>query len=84
MTDMKRLIEDQKLDEAVDLMGSGYLKIRDTYESKRIEELRDVQLEVLSKHDSAQMNPDLPGVPFGFPYIDSVSRIIPVPSQTGS
>lgn len=75
MLDMRRCLEDQDLEEALSKMGTGYLSIRESYVSKRMVNLREVQREVLEKHDQAQaiLDLDLPGVSFGFPYIDAQS-----------
>lgn len=73
MIDMRSCIEDQRIEEALDLMGKGYLGIRESYISKRMVNLREVQREVLVRHDEAQATDELPGVSFGFPYIDHQS-----------
>jgi replicative DNA helicase len=73
MLDMRRSVEDSNIEEALDLMGRGYLSIRESYISKRMVNLREVQREVLTKHDEAQSTQELLGVPFGFPYIDHQS-----------
>ena len=68
MLDMRRCVEDHKLEDALELMGQGYLVIRESYISKRMVDLREVQKEVLTRHDEAQATQELLGVPFGFPY----------------
>lgn len=75
MLDMRRCLENNELEEALSKMGSGYLSIRESYISKRMVNLREVQTEVLQKHDHAQATLDLalPGVSFGFNYIDNQS-----------
>jgi len=73
MLDMRRCVEEHKLEDALELMGKGYLGIRESYISKRMVDLREVQKEVLTKHDEAQATQELLGVPFGFPYIDNQS-----------
>lgn len=73
MLDMRRCVEDHKLEDALELMGQGYLGIRESYISKRMVDLREVQKEVLTRHDEAQATQELLGVPFGFPYIDAQS-----------
>jgi len=73
MLEMRRSIEDHNIEEALDLMGQGYLSIRESYITKRMVDLREVQREVLTKHDEAQSTQELLGVPFGFPYIDNQS-----------
>jgi predicted ATP-dependent serine protease len=54
-------------------MGRGYLGIRESYVRRRMVNLREIQEEVLLRHDAAQSTQDLLGVPFGFPYIDEQS-----------
>jgi replicative DNA helicase len=73
MLDMRGCLENQDLTQALDIMGNRYLNLRESYTSRRIAKLRDVQLEVLQKHDEYQKNPDIPGLSFGFPFLDSVS-----------
>ena len=73
MLEMRRALEEQNLDEALDVMGTGYLSIRESYVTKRMVDLREVQLEVIERHDEAQSTQELPGVSFGFPYIDHQS-----------
>lgn len=73
MLDMRRSVEDHNIEEALNLMGRGYLSIRESYISKRMVDLREVQQDVLAKHDEAQSTQELLGVPFGFEYIDNQS-----------
>jgi replicative DNA helicase len=73
MIDMRRCVEDQNIDEALELMGKGYLDIRESYATKRMVDLREIQREVIVKHNEAQSTQELPGVSFGFPYIDHQS-----------
>jgi hypothetical protein len=73
MLDMKRCLEDENLEEALTIMGRGYLGIRESYVRRRMVNLREIQEEVLLRHDAAQSTQDLLGVPFGFPYIDEQS-----------
>jgi len=73
MIDMRGCLENQELTEALDIMGTRYLALRESYSSRRLASLRDVQREVLLKHDEYQNNPDIPGLSFGFPFLDTVS-----------
>ena len=73
MLDMRNCLEDQNLEQALDIMGRSYLGIRESYISKRMVDLREIQMEVIQRHDEAQTRLDMPGIPFGFPYIDSES-----------
>lgn len=73
MLDMRRSVEDQNIEQALNVMGQGYLGIRESYISKRMVDLREVQRDVLTRHDEAQATQELLGVPFGFPYIDHQS-----------
>lgn len=73
MLDVRRCIEEQNMEEALSVMGKGYLDIRESYISKRMADIREIQLEVLEKHDEVQSTQELPGVSFGFPYIDEES-----------
>jgi replicative DNA helicase len=73
MVGMRNHLENQSLPEALDLMGNSYLALRESYISRRMANLREVQVEVLEKHDEIQASPELPGLSFGFPFIDNVS-----------
>jgi predicted ATP-dependent serine protease len=73
MLDMRRQIEEQNIEEALNLMGRGYIDLRESYVSKRMVDIREVQREVLTKHDEVQSTQELMGVPFGFSYIDHQS-----------
>ena len=73
MLDIRRCIEEQDMETALDIMGKGYLDIRESYVTRRMADIREIQYEVLTKHDSAQSTQELPGVSFGFPYIDEES-----------
>ena len=61
------------LDEALDIMGSGYLSVRESYTTRRMQSLSEAQEEVVKKHDEFQAKPDLPGISFGFPFLDNIS-----------
>ena len=73
MLDVRRCVEEQDMETALDIMGKGYLDIRESYISKRMADIREIQYEVLAKHDEVQSTQELPGVSFGFPYIDEES-----------
>jgi len=73
MATMREYLESNKLEDAIAFMGTSYLDLRHSYGNKRMTELREVQMEVLNKHDQLQSNPDIPGIPVGFPYLDEVS-----------
>ena len=73
MVSMRGHLENQKLEDALDMMGRSYLSLRESYATRKTATLRDVQMEVLRKHDEFQNQPDLPGLSFGFPFLDMVS-----------
>ena len=73
MATVREQVESGKLEEAIAFMGTAYLDLRHSYGNKRMTELREVQREVLEKHDQLQSNPDIPGIPIGFPYLDAVA-----------
>lgn len=73
MLDMRGCLENQKLEDALRIMGNKYISIRDTYTTRRITPLREVQREVLHKHDTFQRQAGLAGISFGFPFIDKRS-----------
>lgn len=73
MVSMRGCLENQDINSALDIMGSNYLSLRESYTSRRITPLREVQREVLRKHDEFQNRPGLPGLSFGFPFLDMVS-----------
>jgi len=73
LLDMRTHLENQEIEEALNKMGAKYLEIRESYSTKRTVKLRDVQQEVLQRHDYVQQKPGIPGVSFGFPYLDRVS-----------
>jgi replicative DNA helicase len=73
MMQMRENIEGGKVDDAIVLMGSSYLALRNSYGSSRMLGLREVQEEVLDKHDILQASPDIPGIPMGFPFLDSIT-----------
>jgi predicted ATP-dependent serine protease len=73
MLEMRREVEDHNIENALELMGKGYLELRESYSSRRMVDIREIQREVLEKHDEAQSTQELQGVSFGFPYIDAQS-----------
>ena len=73
MVSMRGCLENQKIEEALDIMGSNYLALRESYTSRKIDKLREVQTEVLRKHDEFQQQSGIPGISFGFPFLDTVS-----------
>lgn len=73
MLQVRECLESGKVEGAIDVIGSSYLSLRESYSTKRMVELREVQREVIEKHDLIQRTPDIPGIPFGFPFIDTVS-----------
>ena len=58
---------------AINIMGSSYTNLRETYEENRMIDLKDAEREVLVRHNLIQNSGVLPGIPFGFPFIDSIS-----------
>lgn len=74
---------------AINSMGHSYLKLKESYTTQRIEDLRELQQQVLSKHDEVQNSVDLPGISFGFPFIDVLTGgaqagdYIAIAGQTG-
>jgi replicative DNA helicase len=73
MARVREHLESGRVEGAIDVIGSSYLALRESYSTKRMVDLREVQREVIEKHDLLQRSPDIPGIPFGFPFIDTVS-----------
>ncbi len=73
MAQVRELAEAGRLEDAINSMGASYLDLSRSYGNRRMTELREVQQEVIEKHDRLQANPDIPGLPMGFSYLDAVS-----------
>lgn len=58
---------------AIDLLANSYINLRNSYTGQGIEDLRELEQRVLENHDTIQRSPDIPGIPFGFPFIDTLS-----------
>lgn len=73
----QRLINEQlesgNIRDAITVMGSSYTSLRESYEENRMADLKDAEGEALARHNLIQDSGELPGIPFGFPFIDSVS-----------
>lgn len=82
-------LESGNVPEAIDTLGSSYIRLRESYTTQRVEELRELQQRVLDKHDEAQASYTLPGISFGFPFIDVLTGgaqggdYIAIAGQTG-
>jgi len=70
---VRECLEGHDIERALDEMGSTYISVRDSYSTRSLADLRTVQQEVLTKHDVIQRAGQMPGVSFGFPYIDNQS-----------
>jgi archaellum biogenesis ATPase FlaH len=70
---IENLLERAHITDAVDAFGDIYSGLRATYTESRAIDLRDAERDVLNKHELLQQGGQLPGIPFGFPYIDNVS-----------
>ncbi len=69
-----RLLERENIDQAVDLIRETANRLRSSYSESRVIDIRAAQSQVIVKHNAIQSCSErLPGVTFGFPYIDEVS-----------
>lgn len=73
LLNVKSRLDSGSVSDAIDTLGSSYLRLRESYSVQRLEELRELQQRVLEKHDETQNSVDLPGISFGFPFIDMLT-----------
>lgn len=67
------LLERNRIEDALELMGHTYAEIKRTYDSTQILDLADLHLRVLEMHHDVQQGNRVLGVPFGVPYVDAIS-----------
>lgn len=73
ITQVRSLLEVDDVESAVLKFGEIYSELRDTYKEFQVRDLKAVQREVLDRHYIVQHMSTIPGIPFGFPYLDAVS-----------
>ena len=70
---LRGLLEASNVSGAVDRLAEIHSGVRSTYTEFRAIDLKDAQREAILKHNRVQQRGRIPGIPFGFPYIDFVS-----------
>lgn len=66
-------LEEEKVDAAVDSFGHTFSQLKETYAEFKAIDLRESERDVIDHHNQIQENRSMPGIPFGFPYLDAVS-----------
>ena len=70
---MQEAISKGEIDKVRGLIGGLYSQVVSPSVGGRIYTLQAIAREVLDHHDKAQMSAGLTGIPFGLPYLDSIS-----------
>lgn len=73
ITAVRGLLESGDVERAVEEYGRVYSRLRSSYREMQASDLKDVERDVLAKHEAVQQLSVLPGIPFGFPFIDITS-----------
>lgn len=66
-------LEEDRVEQAVQYFADTYGRLRETYRNLRVKDLREAERDVIVRHNDVQNLRTVPGIPFGFPYIDAVS-----------
>ena len=73
LTAIRDKLEEEDIDGAVEKFGNIYSDLKATYTEFRAIDLRDAERDVIQRHNLVQTQRSMPGIPFGFPYLDAVS-----------
>lgn len=73
LTSVREKLEGNDVDGAVDEFGRIFTQLKETYSEFRAVNLKDSEREVVEHHNRVQESRIMPGIPFGFPYLDAIS-----------
>jgi replicative DNA helicase len=63
----------QNIEQAKQALREGFEVLSNTESGLKVKDLHELQYEVIQIHNERQIDPDLPGISFGFPSLDDVT-----------
>lgn len=73
IAEIRDKLESNQIDDAVESFGLYYSQLKDTYTELRTLNIKDAERQVVDHHNFVQSCMTIPGIPFGFPYLDAIS-----------